>query len=120
MVSMSAEHFSGGGGAGSRFISGHTPSSGRQPISSPLAKLSMSSSLEDGGGGGISGLLCCSPAKRRNSETSVDSRDEGLMESDGSSEGGVGGRGGVGGLEGSTMETCRTEEEGKEDKMVQT
>ena len=32
---------------GTRFIPGHTPNSARQVISSPLAKLSMSSSLED-------------------------------------------------------------------------
>ena len=74
------EHVTGGC---ARFVPGHGAISGRQTISSPLAKLSMSSSLDDGGGSVVMG----SPAKRRASETSVDSRDEILMESD--NEGGA-------------------------------
>ena len=71
---------------GNRFITSHTCSSGRQVASSPLAKLSMSSSLEEGGGGGA-GFRSLPMPRRRASDTSVESgggsggREEGLMES---------------------------------------
>lgn len=85
--------FTGGSGdftsAGARFIiSSHTPNSGRHVISgSPLAKLSMSSSLEDGGNGGgvglMGGFMNRGLTKRRTSENSVESsREDCLMESD--------------------------------------
>ena len=71
--------------SGTRFIPGHTPNSARQVISSPLAKLSMSSSLEDGGYVVSTGFVGRAP-KRCVSETSVESSREGsLMESDGES-----------------------------------
>lgn len=66
---------------GTRFISGHTPNSTRQVISSPLAKLSMSSTLEEGGG-----FVSRALNKRRVSDASMESsKEDSLMESDGES-----------------------------------
>lgn len=84
VTSGSIEHSALGG---PRFLSGHTPNSARQVISSPLAKLSMSSSLEEGAGGGAVSLSR-TPKKRHTSETSVESSrgergEDSLMESDG-------------------------------------
>ena len=79
---VTGEHFN---SAGSRY---GAPSAGRYVISgSPLAKLSMSSSLEEGGGMGITSggnsFTSRGLAKRRTSENSVESsREDCLMESD--------------------------------------
>ena len=67
-----------------RFI---TSNSGRQVISSPLAKLSMSSNLEEGGGAVGVGFRSLSIPRRRVSDASVESgggcggREESVMES---------------------------------------
>ena len=99
----SGEHFAGGM---SRFVSSN---SNRQTISSPLAKLSMSSTIEDGNTITLRSSSM-SPAKRRTSETSVDSREDSIMESDNES----------GGLE-ESLETCHNARRKPfEDEVLQT
>lgn len=79
------DHFTNSGG-NSWMSSLHTQNTNRQAISSPLATLSMCSSLDDGNGGG-SGLgqsALCRPAAKRKLNEAVDvvRRDDSVMESD--------------------------------------
>ncbi len=70
-----------------RFITSHASNSGRLVTSSPLVKLSMSSSLEEGGGAVGAGFRGLPMPRRRVSDASVESgggsggREESLMES---------------------------------------
>ena len=70
---------------GPRFLSNHAPNCSRQVISSPLAKLSMSSTLEEGGSG-MGGVGSRWLGKTHARETWMEgSREESVMESEGQS-----------------------------------
>lgn len=77
-----SDHYSTSGG-NSWMSSLHPQSTNRQVISSPLATLSMTSSLEDGvcGGSSLGQSALCRPAAKRKPENGGE-QENGMMESD--------------------------------------